>query len=723
MAAVIKRSIVYAVEGGTVVVRDLNAIGTAAQSVGTSAQQGAANANRALRSIGDEAKGMSGASRSAVLNVSNQLQDFIVQVQGGTSAWKAFGQQAPQALDAVAMAAGGLSPMFGLVTAGLATVAALAPAFITLVRGIDAATQAAASHKAATEALNDSISHQIGNVEDDAQAYRLLTSARQADERVMLESNLRQVTKDLADQRTKVLDLTAAFREEVEAAANLVRSNQNVGGADPAVVEQMKALQAASDAIGKFKLDPGEGYQTLLVSLREITEQFPRSADAINPLIDKIRASSKDGRDMGDEIKTLTYQLAELGRAMAGLPAQKPPADIVPIKTRVSDAKKGATSTTRAENMADTDLQRAADQDAKVLEQLRVAVEKNADPIAAAMEAAQARLSDFASPQTIAKVRELAAAVAEDAEFRKADAEAAAAMAEEQAAATAALSKANPVQEETNRLLSQYQNWLQDGVITQEQYNRLVEERTAKEAVLERQREQSRRRQAIEDALAGGSPLGGVKAGLLQIQDQAEDSGQAIAQSMTGAFDQVTGSMVDMLNGGEDAFSGLKTAALDFVKTIEQVIIKMLIVQAVEAAMGFGGGGGGAAASQAPTLTTIGGVYHGGGVTGEGGGGSRSLPAWLFATAPRAHGGMMLGPDEVPIVAKRGERVLSPEETRAYGSRGAVTITHAPTYNISGIADVRMLQAVVEASSAKANADLERRWRSDPMSRRATVGH
>ena len=202
---------------------------------------------------------------------------------------------------------------------------------------------------------------------------------------------------------------------------------------------------------------------------------------------------------------------------MAGLPAQKPPADIVPIGTRLSDAKKGATSTGKAEAMADTDLQRAAEQDARVLEQLRVAVERNVNPIAAAMEAAQARLSDFASPETIARTRELAAAVAEDAEFRKADAEAAAAMAEEQNAATAALSKANEVQDETDRLLGQYQNWLQDGVVTLEQYNRLVTERAAKEAVLERQREQARRKQAIADALAGGGLGGGVQAGLLQI--------------------------------------------------------------------------------------------------------------------------------------------------------------------------------------------------------------
>ena len=181
--------------------------------------------------------------------------------------------------------------------------------------------------------------------------------------------------------------------------------------------------------------------------------------------------------------------------------------------------------------------------------------------------------------------------------------------------------------------------------------------------------------------------------------------------------------MVDMLNGGEDAFSGLEAAALSFVKTLEQVIIKMLVVQAVEGALGLFAGGGGAAAGQAPTMTTIGGVYHGGGVAGEGGGGSRSLPAALFAAAPRAHGGLMLGADEIPIVAKRGERVLSPEETRAYGSRSAVVINHVLTNNISGVNDVRMLQAVVEASSAKAQADLERRWRSDPMARRATVGH
>jgi hypothetical protein len=858
--AVIKRSIVYAVEGGSIVVRDLNAIGTAAQGVGTSAQAGAANANRALRSIGDEAKGMSGASSSAVLNVSNQLQDFIVQVQGGTDAFRAFGQQAPQALGAVAMAMGGLSPMFGLVTAGLATVAALSPALVTLATGHEDAAKAAEDQQKRTDELLKTLDVSSKSADEFAASIANLTVHQRELAAADLAATVRAQQKAMEDA-AKAADSLIGTRGQ-GAAANVAVAGAfaagEVGIVPQETVQAVQSIQKATEDLkrafadfdaGKIRLDElknaivelqqptemsaeefrkfqqslldaasakeiarhnaelytaqlhlmleelgqhgvftrhdrdvmdaaqsydaakaaAKSYKDELASLKEQQrlaglskdEQFVANAvqrhggdsltetqkatlalQAGDTLAAQHRAEDvekeaavekrlaevrRELADSTDKVKLAGDRLAESVRAGGGTERQIAAARALgQQQERQALAAQAATKGQEAARRAQNEAVRAAEQDAKVLDQLRVAVEGNADPIAAAMDAAQARLSASASPETIARVRELAAAVAEDAEFRKADAEAAAAMTEEQNAATAALAKANPVQDETNRLLAQYQNWLQDGVVTQEEYNRLVAERTAKEAALERQREQARRRQAIADALAGGSIGGGVVAGLLQIQAQAEDSGQAGATALMGPEDAVTGSMVDMLNGGEDAFSGLKAAALDFVRTIEQVIIKMLIVQAVEAAIGFGFGGGGAgAAGQAPTTTTIGGVYHGGGVAGEGGGGSRSLPSWLFAAAPRAHGGLMLGPDEVPIVAKRGERVLNPEETRAYGGRGAAAavIHHAPTYNISGVTDVRVLQAVVEASSAKAQSDLERRWRSDPMSRRATVGH
>jgi hypothetical protein len=52
------------------------------------------------------------------------------------------------------------------------------------------------------------------------------------------------------------------------------------------------------------------------------------------------------------------------------------------------------------------------------------------------------------------------------------------------------------------------------------------------------------------------------------------------------------------------------------------------------------------------------------------------VPALAFANAPRMHAGGWAGlrPDEVPAILKRGERVLSRREARAWSGGGGVTV-------------------------------------------------
>jgi hypothetical protein len=62
----------------------------------------------------------------------------------------------------------------------------------------------------------------------------------------------------------------------------------------------------------------------------------------------------------------------------------------------------------------------------------------------------------------------------------------------------------------------------------------------------------------------------------------------------------------------------------------------------------------------------VGGLFHEGGIVGESLVPQRQVPALAFAGAPRAHYG--LGIDEVPIIAQRGERILSRRVTAEYES-------------------------------------------------------
>lgn len=91
-----------------------------------------------------------------------------------------------------------------------------------------------------------------------------------------------------------------------------------------------------------------------------------------------------------------------------------------------------------------------------------------------------------------------------------------------------------------------------------------------------------------------------------------------------------------------------------------------------------GGGGGFNVGGERGTSTGTGGGFnmgdgrvsgmHSGGVVGVDSTFTRAVPAALFADAPRFHkGGPILRPDEVPIIAQYGERVLSRSEAAAYG--------------------------------------------------------
>jgi hypothetical protein len=296
---------------------------------------------------------------------------------------------------------------------------------------------------------------------------------------------------------------------------------------------------------------------------------------------------------------------------------------------------------------------------------------------------------------------------------------------------TGRVTAATEVERARNQVLAELNDLLVRGKITQDDYNKSVE-RANQDADISLARARQADRQAREGAaFARSSNAGdagdigtewaqGALGGLLQIEAQADETGRNIGSALSQGFDQAIAAQVEMINGGETGFADLKQAALGFVTSLEAILLKELEIRAVQALLSaFMGGGAG----------TTAGFFHSGGMVGEGAP-SRALPPMLFAAAPRAHAGLDLATDEVPIVAKRGERVLNPAQTREWnaGARGGsgggtVVINHAPVYNISGVNDPAMLRQIVDMSSAKANTDLERRFRDKPETRRALVSH
>ena len=198
----------------------------------------------------------------------------------------------------------------------------------------------------------------------------------------------------------------------------------------------------------------------------------------------------------------------------------------------------------------------------------------------------------------------------------------------------------------------------------------------------------------------GAKSIDKVELSLKKVQTQTYVTGKQIddifASDFTSAFDAFATS----IGNGENAFKSLGTAfqsfASSFLKQIADMIVKQAALNAIQ---GLGLGGttskgingllnlsapgttGGGLFSSFPSLSSIGssissgassvgsffsGLLHSGGTVGSPGGQVRAAdPAW-FANAPRYHTGGVIGlaPDEVPIIAKRNEEMLTENDPR-----------------------------------------------------------
>ncbi|WP_316214292.1 phage tail tape measure protein [Bradyrhizobium sp. SZCCHNR2032] len=161
----------------------------------------------------------------------------------------------------------------------------------------------------------------------------------------------------------------------------------------------------------------------------------------------------------------------------------------------------------------------------------------------------------------------------------------------------------------------------------------------------------------------------------------ALNSSYASALKLNDAFRQVSSTVEnDLTSGLTDIVSGTKSASQGFtdlsnavIKAIEQMIIKIAIVeplmrslQAAASGLGLVNLGSGGAVSGGLSLTSTGGLYHTGGIVGAEPTSTRYVHPAYFDHAPRFHTGGIAG-DEVPIIARRGEGVFTQGQMAALG--------------------------------------------------------
>lgn len=146
-----------------------------------------------------------------------------------------------------------------------------------------------------------------------------------------------------------------------------------------------------------------------------------------------------------------------------------------------------------------------------------------------------------------------------------------------------------------------------------------------------------------------------------QVADGLTDTLVALGEGIAGAISGFN-SFGDAIKGAWDVF---RNFIADFLVGIGKAILKVILLNAIQKAFGQDSILGKAAG------LLIGGSAHTGGIVGQQAK-NRSLSPALFAAAQRYHTGGVVGlaPNEVPIVAKRGEEVLTETDPRHRNNGG-----------------------------------------------------
>lgn len=155
--------------------------------------------------------------------------------------------------------------------------------------------------------------------------------------------------------------------------------------------------------------------------------------------------------------------------------------------------------------------------------------------------------------------------------------------------------------------------------------------------------------------------LSGIKRGFHDLALESSDYATQAESLLSNAFSSAENALTEFVTTGQADFKAFADA---IISDIARMAIKMAIIAPLERA--FSGMFNGSSVGSA-------GVKHSGGMV-ESAGASRSVPMSLFAGAPRFHNGGMLAPDEVPIIAQTGERVLNREETKEYNAGRGVSV-------------------------------------------------
>ena len=176
-----------------------------------------------------------------------------------------------------------------------------------------------------------------------------------------------------------------------------------------------------------------------------------------------------------------------------------------------------------------------------------------------------------------------------------------------------------------------------------------------------------------------------------------------VSTSLQGGLE---GLFTDFISGTKSAKEAFADFAQGVLSEVAKIIAKLLIQLAIQSMLSAYTGGASAGAGSLMGMVSAG-VHHDGDKIGKAGGRSRSVPWSFFQDAPRYHTGGIMGlkPNEVPIIAEKGEEMLTasdPRHRNNIGKSGNGQADKAPRVTINNMIDSMSIASVMEGPHGEA---------------------
>jgi lambda family phage tail tape measure protein len=214
-------------------------------------------------------------------------------------------------------------------------------------------------------------------------------------------------------------------------------------------------------------------------------------------------------------------------------------------------------------------------------------------------------------------------------------------------------------------------------------------------------------------------PFEGMKKGLESYASMTLAYGEQMKTAMTSAFSSMEDAFTRFVTTGKFSLRDLVNTIIgEFARVAIRTSITGPMSQGLSNVLGtmFGPYTGTAghslmAGMNSASIAAV--MMHNGGTVGMHGRG-RTVPAGLFNGARRYHsGGEVLGPNEVPIIAEKGETIYSKNSSKQ-GSGGVTVVQHINVQGGANAHDVMRAGITAKQAAIDAMIDAQRRGKRRP---------